>query len=81
MAAPRTFFSRDDRDGIDGVTRLLCQDAREWGGAYAEDWGDYAAPTNPKEMPPEELDQLRPMFIHLLTRQSDRVLDWVTVTP
>jgi hypothetical protein len=63
--------------GPDGVTL----NAREWGGAYAEDWGDYVAPANPKEVPPEELDQLRPMFIHLLSRQSDRVLDWVTVTP
>jgi hypothetical protein len=55
--------------------------AREWGGAYAEDWGDYAPPANPKEIPPEELDQLQPMFSHLLTRQSDRIFERITVTP
>jgi hypothetical protein len=63
--------------GPEGVTL----NAREWGGAYAEDWGDYAAPANPKEVPPEVLDQLQPMFSHLVARQSERVLAWITVTP
>jgi hypothetical protein len=55
--------------------------AREWGGGYADDWADYAAPADPKQVPPEQLEQLQPLFTKLLTKQAGRVLDWVTVTP
>lgn len=56
--------------------------AREWGGGYAEDWGDYVPPAdNPKQVPSEQLDQLQPMFTKLLTKQAGRVLDWITVSP
>ncbi len=55
--------------------------AREWGGAYADEWTDYAPPPNPKQMPPEQLDRLQPLFGRLLARQADRVMDWITVAP
>ena len=56
-------------------------DAREWGGAYAEDWTDYVAPANPKQMPPEQLDRLQPLFSKVLAQQTGRLMQWITVTP
>jgi hypothetical protein len=55
--------------------------AREWGGAYAEDWTDYTAPENLKQMPPEQLDHLQPMFSRILAQQAGRLMEWITVTP
>lgn len=59
----------------------VVMNAREWGGAYADEWADYAPPDNPKLIPPEQLDHLQPLFGRLLARQADRVLDWITVAP
>ncbi|MBV8804762.1 MAG: hypothetical protein JO042_06935 [Sinobacteraceae bacterium] len=56
-------------------------DAREWGGAYAEDWTDYVAPENPKQMPPEQLDHLQPVFSKILAQQTGRLMEWITVSP
>lgn len=53
--------------------------AREWGGAYAEDWTDYVAPADLKQFPPEQLDSLQPLFGRILARQASRLLDWITV--
>jgi hypothetical protein len=55
--------------------------AREWGGAYTDEWADYAPPENPKQIPLEQLDRLQPPFGRLLARQANRVLDWITVVP
>jgi hypothetical protein len=61
----------------DGVV----MNAREWGGAYTDDWADYSLADTPKVTPPEQLDHLQPLFARLLARQADRVLDFITVTP
>jgi hypothetical protein len=53
--------------------------AREWGGAYVEEWSDYVAPADLKQFPPEQLDTLQPLFGRILTRQASRLLDWITV--
>jgi len=55
--------------------------AREWGGGYADDWNDYVPPDNPKQIPPEQLDHLQPLFNRILAKQVGRVLDWITVAP
>jgi hypothetical protein len=55
--------------------------AREWGGAYVDEWSDYVPPDNLKQIPPEQLDHLQPLFNRLLARQANRVLDWITVAP
>jgi hypothetical protein len=55
--------------------------AREWGGGYADEWADYQAPANPKQIPLEQLDKLQPLFGRILARQSNRLMDWVTVAP
>jgi hypothetical protein len=55
--------------------------AREWGGGYSGQWTDYVAPPNLKQMPPQELDKLRPLFATILSGQAGRVLDWITVSP
>ncbi len=55
--------------------------AREWGGLYAEEWADYAPPADLKQFPPELLDHLQPLFARILSRQSSRLLDWITAAP
>jgi hypothetical protein len=55
--------------------------AREWGGAYTDEWSDYVPPDNPKQIPLEQLDRLQPPFGRLLARQASRVMDWITVVP
>jgi hypothetical protein len=55
--------------------------AREWGGAYTEEWSDYAPPENLKQIPLEQLDRLQPPFGRILGRQANRVMDWITVVP
>ena len=55
--------------------------AREWGGSYAEEWPDYVQPENPKQMPPEQLDHLQPLFSRLLAKQAGRLMEWITVSP
>lgn len=55
--------------------------AREWGGAYTDEWHDYVAAPNPKQIPPEQLDKLQPLFGRILARQTNRLMDWITVTP
>jgi hypothetical protein len=59
----------------------MVMNAREWGGAYADEWADYTPPENPKQIPPDQLDHLQPLFSRLLARQADRVMDWITVAP
>jgi hypothetical protein len=55
--------------------------AREWGGGLTEQWADYVAPANPKQMPLELLDKLQTPFVRILTQQAGRVMGWITVTP
>jgi hypothetical protein len=55
--------------------------AREWGGSYADQWADYVAPADPKQIPREQLDKLQPLFGRILGRQSSRLMDWLTVAP
>ena len=55
--------------------------AREWGGAYTDEWSDYVPPENLKQIPLEQLDRLQPPFGRLLARQASRVMDWITVMP
>ena len=65
--------------GVAGGTTQL--NAREWGGGYADEWPDYVAPANPKEVSPEQLDKLQPLFGRILGRQAGRALDYITVSP
>ena len=55
--------------------------AREWGGNYSEEWAGYAPPPDLKQMPPAQLDELQPLFAHLLARQADPLLRSVHVSP
>jgi len=54
--------------------------AREWGGAYTDEWADYVAPADPKRPPLELLDKLQPLFARILIKQGGRVTEWITVT-
>ena len=55
--------------------------AREWGGSYTDEWPDYVPAENPKQIPAEQLDRLQPLFGRLLSKQANRVIDWITVAP
>jgi hypothetical protein len=49
--------------------------ARQWGGNYTEELADYAPPADPKQLPPDLLDKLQPMFARMLAGQAARVMD------
>jgi hypothetical protein len=53
--------------------------ARQWGGIYSSQWQSYTVPANPKEIPPEQLDQLQPLFASMLSRQAKDLLSQVRV--
>ncbi len=55
--------------------------AREWGGAYTEEWADFVPPSDLKQIPAADLDKLQPAFARMLARQVGRALDSVTVSP
>jgi len=55
--------------------------ARQWGGVYSSQWQSYTLPPNPKEIPPDQLDQLQPLFAAMLSRQAKDLLGQVKVQP
>lgn len=55
--------------------------ARQWGGAYSSQWQSYTVPADPKEIPPEQLDQLQPLFAGMLSRQAKDLLSQVRIEP
>ena len=55
--------------------------ARQWGGVYASQWQGYTVPADPKNIPPEQLDQLQPLFAGMLSRQAKDLLSQVRIEP
>jgi hypothetical protein len=55
--------------------------ARQWGGNYAVKWQTYVPPTDPKAIPPDQLDELRPLFASMLSRQGQELLEQARVHP
>jgi hypothetical protein len=55
--------------------------ARQWGGVYNYQWQSYTVPADPKEFPPEQLEQLQPLFTTILTRHAKDLMDQVHVEP
>jgi hypothetical protein len=55
--------------------------ARQWGGLYTMQWQTYTLPADPKAIPPEQLDQLQPLFAAMLSRQAKDLLAQVQVAP
>ena len=53
--------------------------AREWGGSYNYQWQTYTVPADPKVFPPEQLEQLQPLFATILGRQAKDFLEQVKV--
>jgi hypothetical protein len=51
--------------------------AREWGGNYANEWQDYTAPPDLKNIPPDELEKLQPLFARILRHQVTRLSQWI----
>jgi hypothetical protein len=51
----------------------------DWGGSYSLEWSNFIAPPDPKAVPLQDYAALRPLFQGILTRQSARILDQVTV--
>lgn len=55
--------------------------AREWGGTYTLQWPNYVPGADPKELPLPSYSQLLPLFEAILSRQSSRLLDQITMVP
>jgi hypothetical protein len=55
--------------------------ARQWGGIYSSQWQSYTLPPDPKQIPPDQLDQLQPLFAAMLARQAKDLLSQVQVQP
>jgi len=53
--------------------------AREWGGNYAIEWTSFVAPTDIKQIPAQQYNQLQPLFAAILARQAARLLDQIQV--
>ena len=54
---------------------------REWGGSYNYQWQTYTVPADPKLFPPEQLEQLQPLFTTILERQAKEFMEQVHVEP
>jgi hypothetical protein len=55
--------------------------ARQWGGMYKSQWETYSLPADLKQIPPDQLDQLQPLFATLLARQARGLLEQVHGEP
>ena len=53
--------------------------AREWGGSYNYQWLTYTVPADPQVFPPEQLEQLQPLFATILGRQAKDFMEQVKV--
>jgi hypothetical protein len=53
--------------------------AREWGGSYNYQWQTYTVPADPKAFPPEQLEQLQPLFATILGRQAKDLMEQIKV--
>ncbi len=60
-----------------GGTALLRDVA--WGGEYNYNWPNFAAAPDQKDLPPAELDKLKPYFAEILARQASRLFDHIEV--
>jgi hypothetical protein len=52
---------------------------REWGGSYTLEWTTFTAPADLKELSPQDLNPLQPLFAGILSRQAGHLLDQVQV--
>jgi hypothetical protein len=52
---------------------------REWGGNYSLEWTNFSPPADLKEIPPQDLNQLQPLFAGILSRQTGRLLDQMQI--
>jgi len=52
---------------------------REWGGSYSLEWTSFVPPKDPKAVPPQQLDEQRPLFAGILARQATRLLEQLDV--
>lgn len=52
---------------------------REWGGSYNYQWAAYTVPADPKLFPPEQLEQLQPLFTTILERQTKEFMEQVHI--
>ena len=53
--------------------------AREWGGSYNYQWVAYTPPADSKVFPPDQIEQLQPLFTTILERQAKELMEEVHV--
>jgi hypothetical protein len=52
---------------------------REWGGSYNYQWAAYTVPADPKLFPPEQLEQLQPLFTAIVEKQAKEFMGQVHI--
>ncbi|HEY8507382.1 MAG TPA: hypothetical protein VIL32_03430 [Steroidobacteraceae bacterium] len=50
---------------------------REWGGSYVYAWSSFTPPADLRQMPPEEIDKLQPLFKEIVARQVERLFEQI----
>jgi hypothetical protein len=53
--------------------------ARKWGGTLTIQWQSYTRPADPREVTPEQVDELQPLIAAVLSRQAAELLEQVHV--
>lgn len=76
---PPTLFSEIELLFISVTPEGATLRARQWGGSYTSLWRSYVTPSDLKEIPPGQLDQLQPLFAGMLSRQATDLLSQVRV--
>jgi hypothetical protein len=74
-----TLFSETELLMISATPQGATLLARKWGGTLSIQWLSYARPADPKEVTPEQLAELQPLFAAILSRQAKELLDQVHV--
>jgi hypothetical protein len=54
--------------------------AREWGGDQTQTWTGFKPPSDPKDIPLQQLTQLQPLFAAMLKQQASGLLEHLQVT-
>jgi hypothetical protein len=78
-AAKPTLFNMTEMLLVGLTPQGATLSGREWGGAYALDWDSFMPPADLKAIPPQELNDLQPLFESILTRQASRLLEHLDV--
>jgi len=53
--------------------------SHDWGGSYSLEWSNFIPPPDPRVVPLQDYAALKPYFEAILSRQTARLLEQITV--